>query len=151
MKTPLFFLSWVDLTTTFLIVCRWGTNLSQGDQAWSCKTVELNTEYWMVWQSFWIKLMKIYDQSTKECEQTGSPLFYDVMPPICPLFYWKAVDLPVILAHGLGGLKVVFWGLEFFSTLRTEVSLLRWTASYGRQVIHEIIPTRRVSSHSCTQ
>ena len=42
----------------------------------------------------------------------------------------KAVDLPVILVHGLGGLEVVFLGLEFFSTLRTEVSLLRWTASY---------------------
>ena len=39
----------------------------------------------------------------------------------------KAVDLPVILAYGLG---VFIWNLWFFSMLRTEVSLFRWTASY---------------------
>ena len=86
LKNPLFFFNWVDLTTNFLIFCPSGTNLSQGDQAWFCKSVELNTEYWMVWQSFWIKLMKIYVQSIKEREKTGSPLFYVVMPAICPLF-----------------------------------------------------------------
>ena len=45
LKNPLFFFNWVDVTTNFLICCPSGTNLSQGDQAWSCKTVELNTEY----------------------------------------------------------------------------------------------------------
>ena len=45
LKNPLFFFNWVDLTTNFLIFCPSGTNLSQGDQARPCKSVELNTEY----------------------------------------------------------------------------------------------------------
>ena len=42
---PLFFFNWVNLTKKNLLFCPSGTNLSQGDQAWHCKTVELNTEY----------------------------------------------------------------------------------------------------------
>ena len=63
-----------------------------------------------------------WDKSESRNPKTEFDPYYDIHRK-------KAVDLPVILAHGLGGFEVVFWGLEFFSMLRTEVSLLQWTAS----------------------